>query len=564
LESIISEADEILISDFGSTDGTLAVLDEFVSKYPKVIYANHQNWSYSDRTNWFFQNARGKYIRLIGGHDMVSTGSTKSMVTLLESDPDAVMVYSKYCIYLNSDYTLKEYDEMHNQLCRNLVSIDPFIRTDSTIEYVKPHIYYGLYKYELLKQFMLSNIVFATDLACHLYMASRGKLLSDDTSFFFWMCPRKQMDIVSEYIRVAKTTSAGKSKHPFYFAFAVLVDSYNIAREMQKLPNAPKNFDKKILYHWLDYFHRLKLLDREIILDEMPPITLGKEKICNEVCVLVNEYQEKPFVATKSNIGANSDIFSKIKTLIKEIFKWILPYAVVQFLKTTKNRLSNQFQNLTYSQCGEDVIISFLFANYGKTQIKYLDIGTNDPIVFNNTYKFYLNGSYGVCVEANATLIPVIKSVRPKDTIINAGVSANGDGMAEFYMFKDEAAGLNTLDKENAEYIENLGNYKIRRIEKISLVTINDLIKNNFTNYPDFLSIDIEGSELDVLKTLDFDTCPIPIICVETCLYSTNHIFQKNSAIIDFMLTKNYEVYADTYVNTIFVHKDWFYKKNSL
>ncbi|MDR2642503.1 MAG: glycosyltransferase, partial [Planctomycetaceae bacterium] len=66
-ESIISEADEILIYDFGSTDGTLEVLDEFVSKYPKVVYASHQGWQVSDRMNWFFQNAHGKYVRLIGG-----------------------------------------------------------------------------------------------------------------------------------------------------------------------------------------------------------------------------------------------------------------------------------------------------------------------------------------------------------------------------------------------------------------------------------------------------------------------------------------------------------------
>jgi FkbM family methyltransferase len=207
------------------------------------------------------------------------------------------------------------------------------------------------------------------------------------------------------------------------------------------------------------------------------------------------------------------------------------------------------------------VIISSLFTNYGKTQIKYLDIGTNDPILFSNTYKFSVGGSNGVCVEANAAFIPAIKKMRHNDVVINAGVSVNGNGVADFYVFKDDVSGLNTLDKKIAESIEKQGLHKIKWIEKVPLVTINDLIKDNFTNYPDFLSIDIEGSDLPVLETLDFNAYPIPVICVETCIYNTGHIFQKNNAIIDFMLTKNYEVYADTYVNTIFVHKDWFYKK---
>jgi FkbM family methyltransferase len=559
LESIVSEADEILISDFGSTDGTLEILEEFVSKYPKIVYAKHQNWQLCDRINWFFQNAHGKYVRLIGGHDMVSSGSTKSMTALLESDPDAVMVFSKYSIYLNSDYSLNVHDEMSDQWCRNLASNDPFIRIDSAIEHIKQHVYYGLYKYEFLRQFFTSNIAIPTDLACHLFMASKGKLLSDDTSFFFWMYPRRPMDLVSEFIRIAKTASNGKNEHPFYLAFAVVVDSYNIAKEMQKISGAPENFDKKILYHWLDYLYGVNLLNREIILDEMPGTTSGNEKIYHEVYNLIKEYQKNQSAVAISVELHNK--FSKIKTIIKKIIKWILPYGIVQFMRAAISQPYTQLHNLTYSQNGEDVIISSLFTNYGKTQIKYLDIGTNDPILFSNTYKFYVGGSNGVCVEANATLIPAIKKIRHNDMVINAGVSANGDRVADFYMFKDDVSGLNTLDKKTAESIERQGFHKIKRIEKVPLVTINDLIKDNFTNYPDFLSIDIEGSDLAVLETLDFNAYPIPVICVETCIYNTGHIFQKNNAIIEFMLTKNYEVYADTYVNTIFVNKDWFYEK---
>jgi glycosyltransferase involved in cell wall biosynthesis len=554
LESVIQEADEILISDYGSTDGTLEVLKEFSTKYPKIIYAIYNDLSHVDRWSWLFQNAHGKYIRLIGGHDMVSSGSSKSMAALLDNNPDTVMVYSKYCIYLNSDYTLNNFIEMPDQWCENLCSEDPFARTDSAIEHICEHIYHGMYRIELLKQYFNSNIIFPTDLALHLYMASKGKMLFDGTSFFFWMLPRKRLDTVSEFIRIAKASSNEKSEHPFYFAFAVVLDSYNLAIEMQKLPNAPTDFGKKILFHWLNYLARCHLLDKKIILEEMPQVTSGNEKIRNEVYAMITEYQKNPSDAKIVNNPLN------IKKLIKKGIKCMLPYGVVKLLKAVHAPPPLEKNNVTYSQVGEDAIISFLLALYGKKQIKYLDIGTNDPVKFNNTYKFYLAGSYGVCVEANVAFIPSIKKMRPKDTIINVGVSTSGNCMADFYMFDSDASGLNTLDKENAEWIDSQGVHKIERVTKIPLITINDLIKNNFSTYPDFLSIDIEGLDLAVLKTLDFTAYPIPIVCVETCGYSANHIHQKDRMVIDFMLTKNYEIYADTRINTIFVNKDWFYK----
>ena len=76
------------------------------------------------------------------------------------------------------------------------------------------------------------------------------------------------------------------------------------------------------------------------------------------------------------------------------------------------------------------------------------------------------------------------------------------------------------------------------------------------------LSLDIEGLDLEVLKSLDFEKYPIPVICVETCTYSENHIRPKDKTILEFVMSKGYEVYADTYINTIFVNKAWFYKKD--
>lgn len=212
----------------------------------------------------------------------------------------------------------------------------------------------------------------------------------------------------------------------------------------------------------------------------------------------------------------------------------------------------------SYSQAGEDAILRFLFNDYGISRIQYLELGTNIPNYGNNTYLFYTKGSRGVCVEADSSLISQIKKIRPLDKIINAGVSVGGEKEADFYIFN--ASGISTFDKKEAEYRDSLGNYKIVRKVKVPLININDLIKNNFSEYPDLLSIDIEGLDFSVLKSLDFTNYPIPIICVETCTYSENHIRPKDWTIQEFMLSIGYEVYADTYINTIFVNKNWFYK----
>jgi FkbM family methyltransferase len=213
---------------------------------------------------------------------------------------------------------------------------------------------------------------------------------------------------------------------------------------------------------------------------------------------------------------------------------------------------------LSWSQAGEDAVLRFLFADRRISRISYLELGTNIPNGGNNTYLFYCNGSRGVCVEADKTLIPTIRKVRPEDKILNVGVAVENRNEADFYIL--DCTGMSTFDKDEAEKRAASGNFKIVEVVKVPLVDINTVIRDNFDRYPDLLSIDIEGLDLPVLKTLDFEKYPIPVICAETCMYSENHIRLKDNSIAEFMVSRGYEVYADTYINTIFVNKDWFYK----
>jgi FkbM family methyltransferase len=221
------------------------------------------------------------------------------------------------------------------------------------------------------------------------------------------------------------------------------------------------------------------------------------------------------------------------------------------FIRTKIEYVSN-----TYSQAGEDTIVLSLFKSVGLEKPTYLDIGVYYPDQCSNTHLFYKYGSRGVCVEADKSLIPLIKELRPEDMILNVGIGIDEIREADFYVFNDK--GLSTFDKKEAEFRESLGTVKILEINKVPLRNINSVIREYFNSYPDFLSLDIEGLDLEVLKTLDFKAYPIPAIFVETCTYSESHLKPKNAAIFNFMMSVGYFVYADTYINTLFVNERWF------
>lgn len=224
---------------------------------------------------------------------------------------------------------------------------------------------------------------------------------------------------------------------------------------------------------------------------------------------------------------------------------------LLKIFKFKSNRTS-------YSQAGEDALLRFLFNDFGLKRISYLDLGTNSPVFNNNTYWFYLNNSKGVCVEADLDLVKIINKFRPRDKVIHAGVSISDENEALFYIFDQPA--LNTFDKNEVDIRLKSGSNKLLKTINVPLLNVNDILNDYFIQTPELLSIDIEGLDLDVLKSIDYSKHPIPVICVETCEYSENHIRPKIHLFAEFFNNIGYEIYADTYINTIFVNKNWFYK----
>ena len=221
----------------------------------------------------------------------------------------------------------------------------------------------------------------------------------------------------------------------------------------------------------------------------------------------------------------------------------LIDQVIFKFFKTER----------TYSQAGEDRLLNFLFNSYGKAHINYLDIGTNHPLMGNNTYLFYRNGGQGVCVEPNPQLCAQIKKRRRRDTCLNIGLGTDGDRVADFYVMSSHV--LSTFSREEALELDSAGKYKITEVLKIPLKNINSIVKENFSSPIDLVSIDVEGWNQEIVESIDFNSWRPFCFCVETITFSETHEGKKLNDIIDRFKSNGYEVYADTHLNTIFVNR---------
>jgi FkbM family methyltransferase len=212
----------------------------------------------------------------------------------------------------------------------------------------------------------------------------------------------------------------------------------------------------------------------------------------------------------------------------------------------------------SYSQFGEDLIVSHFFHGQGIVLPSYLDIGANHPRFISNTYYFYQRGSHGVLVEPNPRLSKRLRSARPRDVVLDIGIGADSKSEADFYLFAGHADGLSTFSRAEALHWETVGmkgagRLTVDAVLKIALIPINEVIRRHFpTRPPHFLSLDIEGLDLDILKTLDFARHGPDMICVETLAYRDDQSTYKRTDTIEFMHANGYGTYADTRVNTIF------------
>jgi FkbM family methyltransferase len=171
-----------------------------------------------------------------------------------------------------------------------------------------------------------------------------------------------------------------------------------------------------------------------------------------------------------------------------------------------------RFGGVTHAQHGDDIIIRAVFDNLGIDNPSYLDIGAHHPTNISNTKLFYDAGSRGINVEANPFLFAQFMVDRPQDINLNFGVGKEA-GFLNFYMI-DNYSGRNSFDYETvAAFVADYPEFSIREVKELPVMTVAQLLTNRAI--PDFLTIDVEGLDYDILQSIDFKRFPFKLVCVE-------------------------------------------------
>ena len=191
----------------------------------------------------------------------------------------------------------------------------------------------------------------------------------------------------------------------------------------------------------------------------------------------------------------------------------------------------------SYSMFGEDVFIEKFFKKRPKGV--YVDVGCYHPLDGNNTYLLYKKGWHGMNIDLNETSIDLFNKARKNDVNIRIAVSNKFKKIKFFYRKKINM--LNTINKKFASSSFRKG-FKTSYVQADTLNSV--LGKSKYKNKKiEFLNLDIEGNEINALKSLNFKKYSPKLICVEIHNYSSGSsksVNLKSNPIYKFLLKKGY------------------------
>lgn len=205
---------------------------------------------------------------------------------------------------------------------------------------------------------------------------------------------------------------------------------------------------------------------------------------------------------------------------------------------------------ISYAQESEDLLLRRIFE--GKKTGFYVDVGAHHPKRFSNTHIFYKSGWCGINIEPNPAAIASFNRERKRDINLQFGVgSQRGDLL--YYEFNDAA--LNTFDKKLAEERESTTSYRIIATQRIRIDRLDALLEAYAPQEVtiDFLTVDVEGMDLDVLKSNDWNKFRPQCVVTEVLdTPLTIDSLAKNPTIV-YMQQQGYRLLAKTYNSFFFL-----------
>lgn len=201
----------------------------------------------------------------------------------------------------------------------------------------------------------------------------------------------------------------------------------------------------------------------------------------------------------------------------------------------------------SFSQMAEDLIVAQLFED--KKRGFYVDVGAFHPTLYSNTYVFYQKGWRGLNIDAMPRSMELFKKLRPRDINIEVAIS-NAQKEGQYHISNSGA--LNTFSKERVRAIKKMHEYLIINKIKIKTVPLSFVLgkylpkKQNI----DFMSIDVEGLDLQVLKSNDWTRYRPKVIIVEALTFNLDE--PKKNQVYLFLKKKRYELVAKSDKSLIF------------
>ena len=207
-----------------------------------------------------------------------------------------------------------------------------------------------------------------------------------------------------------------------------------------------------------------------------------------------------------------------------------------------------------YSQLGQDKLLNEQYFKNKKNGV-FCEVGAYDGITMSNTYFFEKNLNWtGICIEPRPDLFELVQKNRNCIKVFGGAYSSATE--LDFNMCGRE--GLSGLVKDydqphirriNRECIE----HKVEnKIIKVKLYKLESIFEMNNIKVIDFITIDTEGSELEVLKGINFTKVHINIIIVEDNYPGT----KKSKEIIEYLTKNDYKLKTRLYQDFIYEHKN--------
>lgn len=218
----------------------------------------------------------------------------------------------------------------------------------------------------------------------------------------------------------------------------------------------------------------------------------------------------------------------------------------MSFISKLTRKIPDLFPQRSYAQNGEDLVLDRLlgYRNNGF----YVDVGAHHPRRFSNTFLFYRRGWCGINIDAMPGSMRAFKRSRPKDINIESGV-AREEGVLTYHQFNEPA--LNTFDALEAR-VKNNPPYRIIKKINIKVERLDSLLESHLLmgRNIDFLSVDAEGMDEDVLRSNNWEKFRPSFVLAETL--RSNLLNLSECPVVSFMLSKNYIPVSKVYDTVIF------------